>query len=93
MTKNELKKRLLNAKNLLVRHEERLENLSVYFYHVDNYSDGFELGYRNTLAGKKRAARKLGKKEVSKLEYQIITSLEATWKLPAMIERLEKQLA
>ncbi len=91
MTNQQIKKQITVIKNLLPRHEERLENLSVYFYHVDNYSDGFELGYRNTIAGKTVAGRKLGKKEASKLEKQFITSLEATWNLPAMIVRLEKQ--
>jgi len=93
MTKKELKEQLRIAKNLLVRHQERLENLSKYFYHIDNYADGFELGYRNTLAGKTRAGRKLGKREAAKLEKQFINSLEATWKLPRYIKELEKELS
>ena len=93
MTKKELKEQLRIAKNLLVRHQERLENLSKYFYHIDNYADGFELGYRNTLAGKTRAGRKLGKREAAKLEKQFIKSLEATWRLPLFIKETEKELA
>jgi hypothetical protein len=93
MTKKELKEQLQIAKNLLVRHEERLQNLSKYFFHIDNYADGFELGYRNTIAGKTKAGRKLAKKEAAKLEKQFINSLEATWKLPLFIEKAEKELA
>lgn len=93
MTKKELKEQLQIAKNLLVRHEERLENLSKYFFHIDNYADGFELGYRNTIAGKTKAGRKLAKKEAAKLEKQFINSLEATWKLPRFIEEAKKELA
>ena len=93
MTKKELKEQLRIAKNLLVRHQERLENLSQYFYHIDNYADGFELGYRNTLAGKTKAGRKLGKREAAKLEKQFINSLEATWRLPLFIKEAEKELA
>ena len=91
--KQQIEKEITILENLLVRHEERLENLSVYFYHVDNYSDGFELGYRNTIAGKTRAGRKLGKREAAKLENQFIISLEATWNFPAMIEERKEQLA
>jgi hypothetical protein len=93
MTNQQIKNQITVLKNLLARHEERLKNLSVYFYHVDNYSDGFELGYRNTIASKTSAGRKLGKKEAYKLEKKFITSLEATWNFPEMIVRLEKQLA
>ena len=91
--KQQIEKEITILENLLVRHEERLNNLRKFFYHVDNYADGFELGYRNTLAGKTRAGRKLGKREAAKLEKQFIKSLEDTWKLPRMIEERKKQLA
>ena len=91
--KQQIKKEIAILENLLERHEERLNNLRKFFYHVDNYADGFELGYRNTLAGKTRAGRKLGKREAAKLEKQFIKSLEDTWKLPRMIEERKKQLA
>tara|TARA_R100000734_G_scaffold11271_1_gene8453 strand:+ start:838 stop:1122 length:285 start_codon:yes stop_codon:yes gene_type:complete len=93
MTKKEHKEQLRIAKNLLVRHQERLQNLRQYFYHINNYADGFELGYRNTLAGKTKAGRKLGKREAAKLEKQFINSLEATWRLPLFIKEAEKELA
>lgn len=93
LTKEQIKKQITVLESLLVRHEERLNNLCEFFYHVDNYADGFELGYRNTLAGKTRAGRKLGKREAAKLEKQFIKSLEATWNLPRMIEERQKQLA
>ena len=91
--KQQIKKEIAILENLLERHEERLNNLRKFFYHVDNYEAGFELGYRNTLAGKTRAGRKLGKREAAKLEKQFIKSLEDTWKLPRMIEERKKQLA
>ncbi len=91
--KQQIEKEIVILKNLLARHEERLNNLRKFFYHVDNYADGFELGYRNTIAGKTRAGRKLGKREATKLEKQFIKSLEDTWRLPKMIEERQKQLA
>lgn len=93
LTKEQIKKQITVLESLLVRHQERLENLSKYFYHIDNYADGFELGYRNTLAGKTKAGRKLGKREAAKLEKQFIKSLEATWNLPRMIKERQKELA